>query len=107
MPNPRLIGLQFELVFYLRRYTAGRKARPIEIDDVLPTFGRPCFEIVAEFTNAALKHYPVDNGEAFAKAIKSNTGIDGEPVRWWGWSAPEGHDAGADVISYWSSDTDD
>lgn len=107
MPDARITGLQFELVFYLRRYTAGRKAREIGIDDTLPTFGRAHYDIVAEFTGAALDHFPVDNGEAFAKAMKSNTGANGAPVRWWGWGAPEGFKADDDVIAYWGSDTDD
>jgi len=107
MPDARIAGLQFELVFYLRRYTAGRKAREIRIDDTLPTFGRAHYDIVAEFTGAAFDHFPVDNGEAFAKAMKSNTSVDGKTVRWWGWGEPEGFKAGDDVIAYWGSDTDD
>jgi hypothetical protein len=107
MPDARMTGLQFELAFYLRRYTAGRKAREIMIDDTLPAYGRPHYGIIAEFCGMALDHFPEDNGEAFTKAIKSNTGADGEPVLWWGWGAPEGHNVGDDVIVSWVSDTDD
>ena len=77
------------------------------IDDTLPTFGRPHHEIVAAFTNAALHHFPVDNGEAFNKAMKANSGADGSPIRWWGWGAPEGHSADDKVISFFPPHADD
>jgi hypothetical protein len=107
MPDPRITGLQFELAFYLRRYTAGRRLRRITFDDVVPTCGKPHYDIIAEFTSAALDHFPTDNGEAFKKAMKTNTSEDGKPVRWWGWAAPEGHAATAEIIVYGGFDPDD
>jgi hypothetical protein len=103
-PNARITGLQFELVFHLRRYSAHKLSREIRTLDKLPEFGDPLYRIVGEFLKCAANHFPPEDrdelkrrdkakgiidGEAFAKVIRENAQPDGSLVRWWGWGAPE------------------
>jgi hypothetical protein len=121
MPDARITGLQFELEFYLRRYSAAKNTREIRVYDKLPNCGRPHHDVISEFVSCAAEDFPaperrawadrsvkgVDAGEAFAKAMRSNGGSAGKSVLWWGWGAAEGNAPKDTVISYWDTDADD
>ncbi|WP_095087619.1 hypothetical protein [Mesorhizobium sophorae] len=102
-PDARRTGLLFELTFYLRRFTAGRQMVPVSIMNKMPAYGDTHYDISALFVHGALGVYPNDGGEAFEKALSSNTGPNGEPIRWWGWGKQEeeGHGGDVDVFAYW------
>jgi hypothetical protein len=121
MPDARITGLQFELAFYLRRYSAAKKTREISVFDKLPKYGRPHYDIISQFVNCAAEDFPaperkawtqralkgVDAGESFAKAMRSNGGSGDKSICWWGWGAAEGHKPEDKVVSYWEPDADD
>jgi hypothetical protein len=86
MPNPRITGLQFEMIFYMRRYTGRLPTREIMTGDPLPSCGRPYYDILAEFSRSAIGHFPTDNGAAFKKALRTYSAT-GKPVVWEGWSS--------------------
>jgi hypothetical protein len=46
--------LAFELVFYLRMFTAGRAAHVLSSGQAMPNDGKPCYELAAMFCNATL-----------------------------------------------------
>ncbi|MER9723131.1 MULTISPECIES: hypothetical protein [unclassified Mesorhizobium] len=104
MPDGRRTGLQFELAFHLRRYTGGLRMREIMIDDTLPTVGRPHHAIAAQFVFAAIGVFIDDNGDAFQKVMSNHSGVNGEPVRWWGWGAPEGYDRDTKSFAFFAPD---
>jgi hypothetical protein len=121
MPDARTTGLQFELEFYLRRYSAEKNTREIRVYDKLPNYGRPHHDVISEFVSCAAEDFPaperrawadrsrkgVDAGEAFAKAMRSNSGSGGKSVCWWGWGAAEGNTPKDTVISHWEAGADD
>ena len=102
-PNARITGLQFELAFYLRRYTERRETREIRTLDRLPEYGKPSYRVIGEFLKCVASDFPlqdrieldgrardgIGNGDTFAKVMRENAGEDGSPVRWWGWGAPD------------------
>ncbi|SIO51164.1 hypothetical protein SAMN05443247_06894 [Bradyrhizobium erythrophlei] len=87
MPNPRITGLQFEMIFYMRRYTGLLPTREIVTGDALPSCGRPHYDILAEFSRSAIGYFPTDNGAAFKKALRAYS-VTGKPVVWEGWTPP-------------------
>jgi hypothetical protein len=85
-PDARFTGLTFQLVFYIRRYTGEKKTRAITMLDRLPSVGLPRYDVVAQFTKAALGKFSADNGHRFEKALASNQAGGGR-VTWLGWTS--------------------
>jgi hypothetical protein len=119
-PNARITGLQFELAFHLRRYSARRASREIKTLDKLPDYGDPHYGVIGEFLKCAASNFPPEDraeleererkkgtmdGEAFAKVMRKNTLADGSSVQWWGWGAPE--NPLEDVMDLLDGDADD
>ncbi len=86
LPDLRLTGLQFELSFLLRRYTAGFSSQPIVMGDDIPRTGRPCYPVVAEFIRSSIRpEFSDDKGQAFLKVLRQNRCSDGNGIIWSGW----------------------
>ncbi len=85
-PDVKLTGLQFELSFLLRRYTACLTTRPLIKGDEVPSEGRPCHAIVAEFIRCSLMpEFSDDKGQAFLKVLRENRDPEGKGIVWSGW----------------------
>jgi hypothetical protein len=65
------LGLTAHLLSRLRDFTAGYGIRPYSTGQPIPTHGRPCWDIVAEFLNAALSPNQIRTGDSVRRTWQS------------------------------------
>ena len=76
--DPSVTGLIFQLVLYMRRFTNG-EPEPIKLSicEPMPNYGKPRYNIVCDFVNAALKKKYDEYGvrQRLVNLIADNFGI--------------------------------
>ena len=70
--------LAFELVFYLRMFTAGRAADSWQVGQDMPKDGEPCYKLAAMFCNATLGSQ-LDDGQIEDRLRHLSPGIGLQP----------------------------